>query len=379
MRKRIQSADFGVPRRWLSSLAVAAGAVLAMALSPAAAFAAGGEQVYSSIPDPLPANLPSLGGEAYSFGELGDQVQFAASGGKLGEVEVTMSDWACEEGHWNVTGEGACTTTPGTGFEVPITFNIYEVGEEDAVGPLLATKTQTFFIPYRPSSTSEHGCDGQSWYDEASETCNHGLAMNISFDFASQELVLPEKVIYGVSYDTTHHGPEPVGEGAACYSSSGGCGYDALNIALAEEVLTGSQVHPGTLYWDSSYAGFYCDEGAAGTGTFRLDSPSSACWSGLHPGGCLLHRRGGQPPDLAERLPAGELAEPHRRLGRAVHQQGRLSRLPRHRPQASSSPPPRRPPPPRRLPSPWRAPGALRSRPPRQAVPALLAANRAPR
>ena len=262
-------------RRWLFSLVVA---VAALAFSSASAAAATGEQVYSSVPNPLPPNLASLGGEAYSFSQLGDQVQFAASGDKLSEVEVTMSDWACGEGHWNVTGEGACTTTPGTGFEVPITFNIYEVGEEDAVGPLLATKTQTFFIPYRPSSTSEHGCDGQSWYDEASETCNHGLATNITFDFASQELTLPEKVIYGISYNTTHHGPQPVGEGAACYASSGGCGYDALNIALSEEVLTGSQVHPGTLYWDSSYAGFYCDAGAGGTGTFRLDSPGNACW-----------------------------------------------------------------------------------------------------
>ena len=153
-----------------------------------------------------------------------------------------MSDWACEEGRWNGTGADACTTTEGEGFELPITFNVYEVGEEDAVGPLLATKTQTFFIPYRPSSTTEHGCDGQSWYDEASETCNHGLALNITFDFASEELTLPEKVIYGISYNTTHHGPEPVGEGAACYSSSAGCGYDSLNIALSDEVVTGSQV-----------------------------------------------------------------------------------------------------------------------------------------
>jgi hypothetical protein len=280
VRKRMQPTTRSCSRRWLSSLTVAVAALAVLALGPASAMAATGEQVYSSIPDPLPANLASLGGEAYSFSQLGDQVQFAASGGKLSEVEVTMSDWACGEGKWTGTGEEACTTTPGTGFELPITFNIYEVGEENAVGPLLATRTQTFFIPYRPSSTTEHGCDGKSWYDEASETCNHGLATNISFDFASQELTLPEKVIYGISYDTTHHGPEPVGEGAACYSSSAGCGYDALNIALSEEVLTGSQVNPGTLYWDSTYAGFYCDEGAGGTGTFRLDSPGNACWSG---------------------------------------------------------------------------------------------------
>ncbi len=41
---------------------------------------------------------------------------------------------------------------------------------------------------------------------------------------------------------------------------------------------TGSQVHPGTIYWDSTYAGFYCDGGTGGTGTFRLDSPGIACW-----------------------------------------------------------------------------------------------------
>ncbi len=137
MRKRTQPTARPRSRRLLGVVGVVAVALASLTISSTPALAATGEQVYSSIPDPLPPNLPSLGGEAYSFGQLGDQVQFAASGGKLTEVEVTMSDWACEEGRWTGTGEEACTTTPGTGFELPITFNIYEVGEEDAVGPLL--------------------------------------------------------------------------------------------------------------------------------------------------------------------------------------------------------------------------------------------------
>jgi len=55
-------------------------------------------------------------------------------------------------------------------------------------------------------------------------------------------------------------------------------------VALAPAAVVGSKPFPDTLYWDTIYAGFYCDGGAAGVGTFRLDSPTSACGGGWIPG-----------------------------------------------------------------------------------------------
>jgi len=34
---------------------------------------------------------------------------------------------------------------------------------------------------------------------------------------------------------------------------------------------------------NSTWTGAYCDNGADGTGSFRLDSPTSACWTGYVP------------------------------------------------------------------------------------------------
>lgn len=274
--------------RWAGGAIAAAGLVGGLMAAPlagaaGASGAATGFTIYSSIPSPLPPNLPSVGAEAYAFRELGDQVVFAGAARQLTTVDVALSDWACQVGTWYGTGADACTTTPGSGFSLPMTFTIYAVGPDNAVGALLATDQQTFTIPYRPSSDPAQCPDGQSWYDPATAACYDGLDTTVTFDFSSQSVALPGKVIYGISYDTTHYGPNPVGASAPCYSTSAGCGYDSLNIALAPQVYTGAQAVPGTVYQNSPYGGEYCDSGAAGTNTFRLDSPTSACWAGYVP------------------------------------------------------------------------------------------------
>ncbi|HEV7942856.1 MAG TPA: hypothetical protein VGP17_08665 [Solirubrobacteraceae bacterium] len=235
--------------------------------------------VYSSIPDPLPANLPSVGAEAYAFDELGDQVQLANGGRKLLSVEVALSDWTCQTGRWYEPN--ACQTRPGSGFKLPLTLNLYAVGPENSVGAQLTSDTQTFFIPDRPSDSPVSQCpegEGEQWYDRRTRTCNHGLATSVSFELAYKGVTLPERLIYGITYNTSHYGHAPLGESTPCYTSSSGCGYDSLNIALSEEVLAGVKPLPGTLYQQSPLGGEYCDGGAAGVGVFRLDSPTDACW-----------------------------------------------------------------------------------------------------
>jgi hypothetical protein len=264
-------------RRFRLLVPIAVAALAAVSVTPAV-YAAGGHVIYDSTVSPLPGNLPSVGAEAYSFTELGDQVAFADNTRTVRQVTVTLSSWGCQAGSWV---HADCVTTPGATFTQPITFNIYNPGANDSAGSLIATRTQSFDIPYRPSTDSVH-CTLGRWFDRA-QGCFNGLAVNITFDFSSQRIALPDTVVYGIAYNTSHYGPHPIGEGAACFSSSGGCPYDSLNIALSPAVVVGSKPFPNTLYQNAVYASDYCDNGAAGVGTMRLDSPTVACWQGYIP------------------------------------------------------------------------------------------------
>ena len=83
-------------------------------------------------------------------------------------------------------------------------------------------------------------------------TCKNGKAVKITAGLGS--LDLPEKAIISVEYDTTHYGYEPIGEGAPCFSSSGGCPYDSLNVGVGDgdtstpegEPTVGTQPHRTT-------------------------------------------------------------------------------------------------------------------------------------
>jgi hypothetical protein len=229
------------PRK-LATLALAA-AMLA-ALVPATVLAKGGSAsvVYSSlVASPLHGNVPSLGAEAYAFNELGNAVTFAGKNRTLSQVVVTMSSWGCVSGHWY---SGDCSTPAGATFSVPITFSVYTADGTRT----LASSTQTFAIPYRPSASPKCG-DGR-WYDNALKTCFNGLATNITFSFSG--VSLPDGVVYGIAYDTTHYGYHPIGESAACYGSAGGCGYDSLNIALSGDISAGSDTEPGFYWWNGA-------------------------------------------------------------------------------------------------------------------------------
>ena len=249
-----------------------------LAVSPQAARADSSGTIYNSIPKPLPGNLPSVGAEAYAFNEFGNQVGFAGTARKLKQAVLTLSSWGCQSGHWY---SGDCATTPGAKFPLAITFNIYTVGANNVLGSLIATRTQTFLVPYRPSVDSTH-CTGGRWFQTSSHTCFNGLAANVTFDFTPHNLTLPNKVIFGVAYNTSHYGYHPVGESAVCFTSSGGCPYDSLNIALSQDptdLSAGSDPVFGKLYQNSPLGGEYCDGGLAGTNTFRLDSPNvPPCW-----------------------------------------------------------------------------------------------------
>lgn len=259
--------------------------------------AAGGtESGYNSIPDPYPGSFPSLGFEATSSDEMGDHIAFAGDARDLEKVVVGLTNWSCENdfddvaGSWVPNRDGsageACLTTPGSGFDHPITLNIYEVdnsGADPAVGSLIHSVTDTYFIPFRPSwddvnctaSGQTPATDipfGGTWYDPVLDLCVHGLAFNIEFDLMSVGLQLPDEVIFSVAYNTGNHGASPIGIPGP---------YSSLNYSLtADAPSVGANVEAATVFWDTSFGPFYCDGGTGGSDTFRRDAD---CWGTYTP------------------------------------------------------------------------------------------------
>jgi hypothetical protein len=233
------------------------------------AYAAPVDTIYNNVPSPLPGNLVSEAFEATSTSEFGGQVSFGGTSRNNPMVTVVMSSWACQNGSWFA---GTCTTTSGSTFSEPITLNVYNVGTGNAVGSLVTTKTITFNIPYRPSSTpSMCGGDNTAWYSSADNTCYHGLATPVSFSLSG--VTLPSTAIVTVAYNTSDYGALPYGDNTACHATTAGCGYDSLNVGLVNNTPSvGSNPVADSDYLNSMWSGAYCDNGAGGTGALRFDS-----------------------------------------------------------------------------------------------------------
>jgi hypothetical protein len=284
-------------RKVLVSLLALAGLItVGMVSAPAVvAGATTGSSIYDSTLSPLPGNMVSEAFAATETSELGNQVKFSTGSGRvLTGATVTLSSWGCEGGSWSTQN---CSTTPGATFAEPITLNLYNVGAGGtAVGTRIATLTQTFNVPYRPSADTNYMTDCQAdatqysepisdfngtWYDAADGHCYNGFDTNVTFTFGHTRV--PNSLIYGVAYNTSNYGTHPYGDSTTCYTAPQGCGYDSLNVALSNEPnnpSVGSDPQVGTVYEDTNYAPYYCDNGAAGVGVFRQDAENGqgSCW-----------------------------------------------------------------------------------------------------
>ncbi len=216
-------------------LAVGAATAFVMLAAPAAFADSPGQTIYRTVQQPLPGNVDSVGFEATQASQLGDEVTFAHSQRRLATVTVTMSSWGCQQGAWYT---GDCKTRSGARFSVPITLNLYNATTTApsttpvTPGSLLASVTKTFQIPYRPSASAKcTGTQAGEWFQEH-HGCFNGKAANIVFNFSSLRLRLPGTVVYGVSYNTSDYGPEPIGDLTACHATPQGCPYDSLNVGL---------------------------------------------------------------------------------------------------------------------------------------------------
>lgn len=225
-------------------------------LGVAGATAAGTPSVYNAIPKTLPPNVASVGFEATSTSEFGDYVHLGGANRLLKTVTVTMSDWALATDY---------PSLPAAGWTHPITVNIYgsHLGANGVPDQLIATTTQTINVPWRPPA--DPTCAGGTAWRASDGNCYNGLAFNAAFDFSSQGVTLPDDVIVGIAYNTADYGAAPIHAPGP---------YNSLNVGVpsGQTASVGSDDNADNVFWNTSFAGFYTDGGAAGVGTFRQDT-----------------------------------------------------------------------------------------------------------
>jgi hypothetical protein len=238
--------------------------VLFVALASLLALPALADVVYSTMPSPIPPNVPSLGYQATQTAEFGQGVVLAGGATTLSSADVLMSDWALKS-TWDPSGTS-------TGFTVPLTLNIYNVGAGDSVGSLIGSVTTNASILWRPEASS--GCTGGAFMG-SDGGCYNGLAQTVTFNLGN--LAVPGQFIYGLAFNTETWGANPIGVDGP---------YDSLNFGVLGDGITpvtpsvGSDLVANSAYWNTSTAANYGDGGAGGTGTFRLDAND---WMGFDP------------------------------------------------------------------------------------------------
>jgi hypothetical protein len=232
-------------------------AALTLLLAAFSPLAVGAATIYSSIPSPLPPNVVSLGYQATQTSEFGDLIQFAGTGRILTHVTLVMSDWALASDYPSFPGSS------GPAWSHPLTLNLYTVdnsGANPAPGTLIATRTQTFAIPWRPPA--DPTCPGGTAWRASDGNCYSGLAFTVTFDFTGT--LVPSQIIYGVAFNTQTWGYAPIGAPGP---------YVSLNFGLSNQPPSvGSNPFPDTAYWNTQTAANYADGGAGGVGTFRRDT-----------------------------------------------------------------------------------------------------------
>jgi hypothetical protein len=159
---------------------------------------------------------------------FGDEVNLAANpaGKALGTATVSMTQFATP-----ATGSSSCAAdvalqynwsgTPDC-YDAEVELSLFKPGSTSGtVGdPIGVPVTTTVEVPIDPSVQ---------------------FTLNVSFDFSSQNLVLPNRVVYGISL------PQLVANDPT--------GLGSLNVSLASEgydVTAGSDVYPGDIFVDSN-------------------------------------------------------------------------------------------------------------------------------
>jgi hypothetical protein len=215
-----------------------------------------GDVIYNNLPSPLPPSLVSQSFQAGRVSEFGDLIAFGGTARDLASATVDMVTW----GYFSKYNEPEAANNGGW-TDPAITLNLYNVdnsGTNPAPGSVLASVTQSFFIPWRHEPTPS--CGDSLWM--AADGCHNGEAFDITFDFTGLGITLPDQIIYGIAYNTQSAGQNPLGVNGP---------YNDLNVGLNNLVTVGSNPNAPLAYLSGTIGDSYADHGAGGLNAFRLD------------------------------------------------------------------------------------------------------------
>jgi len=244
--------------------------------------------LFDTIPsNHLPGSYPSQGVECCGLVKQGAELDLVApisSSTQLSSFTVVMEDWAkyadIAANNYPMTGISYNTNT----WTYPITLELWST---DAT-TLLATKTQSFAIPWRPTSDTTkctaltHGdCGGGDfgWYDKNSKQCFCGNAFDITFDLSGVSISgtsTYSSIVFAIAYNTATAGPVPNGVAGP---------YNSLNVAVPQGLTASTGTISGNFWGECvtgntycpSASGFFC--GSDGS-TFEVvpNSAAATCW-----------------------------------------------------------------------------------------------------
>jgi len=175
-------------------------ALVASALCAAAAGAAAGNVVYNNL-NTVPGTVngqpdqDTFAAAPFEF-PFGGMVEFSPRPGVLKTLTAQVDSFTCEHGQYNL--ENCYTARSRKKFRYTLKAEIYEVGAgEEPVGPI-ATATQTFKIPYRP--TTNVSCPATGEGKGFGPNCDvGGYRAQVEFKHFSPAAVLPQKAIIEIT------------------------------------------------------------------------------------------------------------------------------------------------------------------------------------
>jgi hypothetical protein len=198
---------------------------------------------FTTVPSVMPASVVSLGFEATSTQMLGNQIKFDPFvWTSISTIQVLMESQSLLSNWMNFSCDG---------YNENISISIFDTNLT-----LLYYQSNSYVVPWRPEASLN--CTGSRWKDVYGN-CWSGLAFTINYDI-DPPVVFPPEIIYGISYNTWHYGPTPLG---LPYPS------DSLNVGLTlSPPYIGEDSFPGNTYINSSNPSTYGDGGPLNV--FRL-------------------------------------------------------------------------------------------------------------
>ena len=99
------------------------------------------------------------------------------------------------------------------------------------------------------------------------------------------KIAVPDRMIIGISYNTSTGGKVPIGTATPCFGTPQGCPYDSLNVGSdGSGGLTGSVIDPNGTFANATNPAYYCQPHIFVPNYMQLDSSATfPCWEGYHP------------------------------------------------------------------------------------------------